>query len=98
VQLNRGSQHLSLSGNTFTVAGQAHSFLYFINQAFPHTNLRIEGNDAPEGNYGIFSDAGLPPGLPTLEAFAPGCIWNGNTLHKGTSGRKIVYPAGTTVV
>lgn len=60
------------------------------------SGLVVEGNRLQEGEYGIFSDVGL--GKVGLDKYAAGYAWKDNIIVRGTSGRNIAYPTGTTVV
>lgn len=65
----------------------------------PCQRMRVEGCNFDEGLYGIHSpDTGL--GVPTLEKYAPGLHWQGNTIRtrRAETGRVIPYPADTQII
>jgi hypothetical protein len=51
-----------------------------------------------EGAYGISGQSPNGIGTPQLEAHAPGYTWESMTIQRGTSGRNVPYPTGTTVL
>lgn len=57
--------------------------------------LVVKNCTLDEGQYGIFADGTL--GAAGLAAYAPGCVWEHNTVIKG-GVRNIVWPAGTTLL
>lgn len=95
-QIIRGPDQLTLRrvGVKGTDIGTIMSF-----DGEPCDGFRVEGCNFDEGFYGIHSsDAAL--GVPTLEKYAPGYHWAGNTVRtrRAETGRVIQYPADTVII
>ncbi len=76
--LNSGSRNLQIINNE--VYGlDLNSIITFTNQNYKNEEFQFVGNNVPEGKYGIIGD-GLQ-GKTALEFFAPGYIWENNTIR-----------------
>jgi hypothetical protein len=60
------------------------------------TGLEVVGNLADGGSY-VLSGSGFTPGLPTLQALAPGFTWSGNVIEK-SDARTVTMPPGTQML
>jgi hypothetical protein len=94
ISLAHGGEDIAFRRNHFS-GTDINSFLTF--EATPLTRFVFEGNTVPEGAYGIKADD-TSLGMPTLEKYAPGYTWSGNTVVRSVAGNSIPYPPGTTVV
>lgn len=95
IQMGRGSENVSFDGMDFGGSNLSGIF-QFTDPTFQHTKLSVKNSVFEEGAYGIHSAEAS--GKDVLDKYAPGYVWENNTVRKGTSGRKIVYPQGTTLV
>lgn len=96
VMIQGGPDGLVLDNNRFDGAG-LNAFLQFDWVAKPSSGFVFRNNYVQQGYYGI-AGSGTAPGKATLDAYAPGYLWENNTVVKGTSTRSVPYPAGTTVI
>jgi hypothetical protein len=97
VQIAGGPAGLALEGNVFSGAHTV-SAISFSQPQHRADGLKVENNRFLEGEYGIHGDAAPALGKAALQMYAPDCVWSGNVMVKGPSGRAIEYPAGTTIV
>lgn len=95
--ISRGSKNLQFVGDSFDGIN-LNSALSFDDPTYLNTNFMVSGCEFVEGDYGIFGTGAPALGEPVLAMYAPSYTWKNVTIHKGTSGRTIVYPPGTTVV
>jgi hypothetical protein len=96
ILLNRGMDGLLIDHNTFV--GIKGRFLSFNPKGQTFTGLAVTNTIAPSGAYGIHS-ADYEVGKATLDAYAPGYVWNNNIMERSTSlSRNIRYPSGTRIV
>jgi hypothetical protein len=93
ILMAHGGEDVTIRGNQFS-GSEINSFLTF--DAEPWVNFCFEDNTVPEGYYGIKSDD-CALGTPTLEKYAPGYVWNGNTVVRSVAANTIPYPPGTTI-
>jgi hypothetical protein len=96
IEISGGPEQLELRGNTFTACPGMWLGTFLAFSGPPVVGFTVVGNRFQEGEYGIHSsDASL--GVPTLEKYAPGYVWEQNTVKKWDNGRWIPYPAGTRI-
>lgn len=95
VQIGAGGEDISIIGNSFS-GTSTNSFLYLYGSP-EIVKLTVKNNIADQGAYGIFGDGGLL-GKAAIDKYAPGYVWENNTIRKGDSPRTIKYPDGTTVI
>jgi len=88
--------HISFAGK-IEPEGTAMSF---DTPEYPLVNLRVSDCRFLEGFYGIHGTGAPSLGKAVLDLYAPGYIWQGNTIVKGTNTVQypIAYPTGTTVI
>jgi hypothetical protein len=99
-EILNGPERLTIEGTQVvnTPLAGVHSALFFGYGANPTTGLVVRGNRFIEGTYGIIGDGTLTvptptSGVNTLNAYAPGTIWENNTVVR--LGSTIVWPVGT---
>jgi hypothetical protein len=63
---------------------------------FLTNGLEVVGNLADGGSY-VISGSGFTPGLPTLQALAPGYAWGENVIERSES-RGVSMPTGTQML
>jgi hypothetical protein len=97
-EILRGPEDLTIEGTQVVNSPlTVHSALFFGGGSNPAIGLVARGNRFIEGQYGIIGDGSLNAtrGAPALGAYAPGFVWDSNTVVR--SGiRVIAWPAGTT--
>lgn len=98
--ISGGPNGLVLEDNNTNLApGSVGAAITFDQKKYPVEGLVVRGCELYEGDYGINGQCDAPLGVPQLEGHCPhGYTWEAVTLQRGTSGRKIEYPAGTTVL
>ena len=99
-EILKGPERLTIEGTQVvnTPLAVVHSALFFGYGANPTTGLVVRGNRFIEGTYGIIGDGTLTVPTPTygvnaLNAYAPGTIWENNTVVR--LGSTIQWPVGT---
>ena len=99
-EILKGPERLTIEGTQVvnTPLTVVHSALFFGLGANPTTGLVVRGNRFIEGTYGIIGDGTLTVPTPTagvnsLNAYAPGTIWENNTVVR--LGSTILWPVGT---
>ncbi len=95
--ISSGPHHLTLADNTFAGVN-LNTIMLFDRPAFLCDGLRVTGNSFLEGEYGIHGTDAPALGQAVLDMYAPGYVWEKNTITRGASGRFIQYPPGTTVL
>lgn len=97
IQVNRGFEPTTLVHNTWpsllsTCAGQPCGWLIqFSGRAMPAGMFTFQSNVAPSAAYGITGDGSTAPGKPSLDAMAPGSVFDRNVLE---AAPYVVYPVG----
>lgn len=100
-EILRGPESLTIVGQRVinSPLTDVHSALFFGQGAFPATGLVVRDSQFVEGQYGLIGDGTLnaPLGAPALGAYAPGYVWETNTVQRSYV-RTVPWPAGTTVI
>jgi hypothetical protein len=79
--------------------GVINAALAFDQLQYPVERLAMRRCRLPEGSYGIVGRVPTASlGAAQIAGHAPGYVWEDMTIVRGTSGRTIAYPAGTTLV
>lgn len=98
IQISHGGQDVVFRNNTFDGVGLNSLFSFTGGLGDPLTGMVVEGNRFQEGSYGIVGDGAPSIGKAAFDYYNPsGYTWTNNTIVKGTSGRNITYPVGTTL-
>ena len=97
VFISNGSQSLTLDSNSF-IGYNLNSALNFDNPSNLNSGMIVKNNYFQEGDYGIFGTDAPSLGKAAIDMYAPGYLWDTNTIKKGTSGRNITYPNGTILI
>ena len=99
-EIHHGPDNLTIEGTVVQNSPlNLYSALFFAGEE-PATNLAVRDNTFIEGSYGINGDGSLPAtalGANTLATYAPGNVWENNTVRRSNI-RNITWPAGTVLV
>jgi hypothetical protein len=96
IVVNRGFRPTVIRHNTFVPPMPPNWFLQLTADVMPTGMLTFQDNVTGAGGYGIVGD-GTTIGKPSLDAFAPGAIFDHNVIEQGNS-YNIAFPGGNTIV
>lgn len=96
--ISGGPDALTLEDNDTAIEpGKAKAAIQFDQIQHLTTGLVVRRCRMFEGDYGMTGQAPGVIGVDQINGHAPGYVWENVTIVKGTSGRSIKYPAGTTI-
>lgn len=92
-----GSQNLQIIDNKISGPSWFNTAFAFGGNQPPilHKGLVIKGNVLPEGNYGIHAEGAPALGKAGLDMYAPGYVWEDNTITGYDPEHYVEWPEGT---
>ncbi len=98
IQVSRGSEDLSFNNLSFSGKNLSGAFSFGDNLSLLNNRFNVTNCTFEEGDYGIHGAGSPSLGKAVLDQYCPNYIWQNVIIKRGTSGRNINYPTGTTIV